>query len=135
MDDKVKHKFDEEIEKHLCRQLINNEVDISDTNQQSANDEYEVCISLLDAERREKDYDWMSDIRIPEFASHVLTQSSVDVGQYFQTRDFCEVYLEEGSEIAKANADAAKREFAGQDPPETPLCQRGKMHRLPPVRI
>ena len=102
------HKYGEELEKVLCFQVINGEVNISEMNQQSSNDEFEQCVSLLDSERREKEYDWMSDIRIPEFASHALTQSSLDVAQYFQTRDFVEVYLEDEGEEAKANAEAAK---------------------------
>lgn len=102
------HKYDEELEKILCTQVINSEVNIAETNQQRSNDEFEECVSLLDSERREKEYDWMSDIRIPEFASHALTQSSLDVAQYFQTRDFVEVYLEDEGEEAKANAGAAK---------------------------
>lgn len=102
------HKYGEEIENILIHQAMNGEVAISGTNQQWCNDEFEECISLLDAERREKEYDWMSDIRIPEFASHMLTQSSLDVGQYFQTRDFVEVYLEDEGDEAKANSDAAK---------------------------
>jgi len=102
------HKYDEELEKVLCSQIINGEVNIAEMNQQRSDDEFEECLSLLDSERREKDYDWMSDIRIPEFASHALTQSSLDVAQYFQTRDFVEVYLEDEGEQAKANADAAK---------------------------
>ena len=105
---KMPHKYPEELEKILCSQVINGEVNISEMNQQSSNDEFEECVSLLDSERREKEYDWMSDIRIPEFASHALTQSSLDVAQYFQTRDFVEVYLEDEGEEAKANAEAAK---------------------------
>ena len=42
----------------------------------------------------------MSDIRIPEFISHVLTQASIDANQYFSTKDFVEVYLEDDSDDA-----------------------------------
>lgn len=96
-----------EIPDILCDQVINQEVLVSESNQEDSNSEFEQCMDLLAAERREKDYDWMSDIRIPEFASHMLTQSSLDVGQYFQTREFVSAYLEEGSEFAKKNAAAA----------------------------
>ena len=96
------------IQNILTDQVINGEVLVSETNQQFSNDDYEDMISLLDAERQEKNYDWQSDIRIPEFASHVLTQSSIDVSQYFQTRDFVEVYLQDESDEAKASSDSAK---------------------------
>jgi hypothetical protein len=82
-----------DIETILCDQIINREVLTSESNLEDSNIEFEQCLDLLAAERREKDYDWMSDIRIPEFASHMLTQSSLDVGQYFQTREFVSAYL------------------------------------------
>ena len=94
-----------EISQILCSQIIDGEVLVSEANQQRRNDEAEECFDLLDAERREKDYDWMSDIRLPEFASHMLTQSSLDVSQYFQTREFATAYLEDTE--AKEPADAA----------------------------
>ena len=97
----------DDIETILCDQLINDEVMISESNQEDSNSDFEECMDLLGAERSEKNYDWMSDIRIPEFASHMLTQSSLDVGQYFQTREFVSAYLEDNSEDAKLNAEAA----------------------------
>jgi len=97
-----------DIETILADQVIVGEVQIAEENQQDSNDDFEQFVSLLDAERRDKMYDWMSDIRIPEFASHHLTQSSIDVGQYFQTRDFVEVYLEDESDEAKACSDSTK---------------------------
>uniref|UniRef100_A0A6M3KUW4 Portal protein n=1 Tax=viral metagenome TaxID=1070528 RepID=A0A6M3KUW4_9ZZZZ len=99
-------KSEKELERILVDQIINGEVAVSESNQQYSNDDFESMIALLDSERTEKEYDWMSDIRIPEFASHMLTQSSMDVGQYFQTRDFVEVYLQD--EKSKPNAEAAK---------------------------
>ena len=97
-----------DIQQILADQVIVGEVQVAEENQQYTNDDFEQYISLLDSERRERKYDWMSDIRIPEFASHMLTQSSIDVAQYFQTRDFVEVYLEDESDEAKACSDATK---------------------------
>ena len=97
-----------EVNEILADQIINGEVRVSIENQRPMNDDFEMFVQLLDSDRQDKDYDWMSDIRIPEFASHHLTQSSIDVSQYFQTRDFVEVYLEDESEEAKANANASK---------------------------
>jgi hypothetical protein len=99
---------EQELTDILTDQVINGEVLVSQTNQQYTNDDFEDMIALLDAERQDKNYDWQSDIRIPEFASHVLTQSSIDVSQYFQTRDFVEVYLQDESDEAKASSNAAK---------------------------
>jgi len=98
----------EEIESHLVKHIVDGEYVVGQGNQQAENSEFESYVSLLDSDREPKDYDWQSDIRIPEFASHVLTQSSLDVAQYFTTRDFVEVYLEDEGDQAKACAEAAK---------------------------
>ena len=105
---KTKHEFDERVEAVLAKRIIDGEYETSKLNRQGANDDFEAYVDLLDGERTEKEYDWNSDIHIPEFLSHILTQSSIDVGQYFQTRDFVEVYIEdEGEESLKA-ADSTK---------------------------
>jgi hypothetical protein len=96
----------EYIEKKLAAIILDDEVAVAERNSQEQTNEYEAIIDMLECERSEKDYDWMSDIFIPEFPSHVLTQSSLDASQYFQTRDYVDVYLEdEGAEsIAKSKA-------------------------------
>jgi len=98
-------KFDDDVEKNLLSQVSDGEVGVAMSNQESENDEFEECIDMLEPDRRQKGYDWQSDIHIPEFASHVFTQSSMDVGQYFQTRDFVEVYLQDESEEAVGPAE------------------------------
>ena len=92
----------------LANQIYNGEYQISLANQQDDNDEYDELMALLDAQRQDKKYDWQSDIHIPEFMSHILTQISIEVDQYFSTRDFVEAYLEDEGEEAKAAAEAAK---------------------------
>jgi len=102
---KVKHEFDEEIEKRIINKLLTGEYENAKANRQRDNEDFEVYVDLLDAERPDKEYDWMSDISLPEFFSHIATQISLDVSQYFKTRDFVEVYIEdEGQE----SLDAAK---------------------------
>ena len=92
--------------KEHLQKMVGDEYDIAKNNKVA--EEFESYIDLLDSERREKDYDWMSDIRLPEFATHMLTQSSIDVQQYFQTRDFVEAYTEDEGDQAQAEAAAAK---------------------------
>lgn len=96
------------IEKELTKQIVNGEYTVAQSNQQLDNEDFESYVDLLDSVRSSKNYDWMSDIRIPEFASHWLTQTSLDVDQYFQTRDFVEVYLEDEGDEAKLNSEATK---------------------------
>jgi hypothetical protein len=92
----------------LLKQIVDGEYQVAKTNQEAGVTEFEFYVSLFNGERSDKQYDWMSDIHIPEFASHQLTQSSLDVSQYFQTRDFVEAYLEDEGDQAKANAEATK---------------------------
>jgi hypothetical protein len=71
--------------------------------------EFESIIDLLECRRTEKDYDWMSDVFIPEFPSIHLTEASQWSNQYFQNRDFVEVYLDDGNQGSSQKAQAAKR--------------------------
>lgn len=102
-----KHKYDE-LEENRLVEIIYNEYTVSKRNQQYDIDDYEASIDLFNNERVEKDYDWQSDIPIPEFASQMLTQTSIDVSQYFQTRDFVETYIQDASDKALMAADAAE---------------------------
>jgi len=101
-------KYNEEVEKHLAKKIVDTEMVTAKLNKQSEENDFENYVNLLDSIREPKQYEWMADIRIPEFTAHVLTQSSLDVNQYFKTRDFVEVYLEDESDEAKAVANAAK---------------------------
>lgn len=99
--------MDTEIQKQIVTDFMK-EVTAGGSNNTDSNNDFESYIGLLGGQRDEKTYEWQSDIRIPEFTSHSLTQSSIDVGQYFQTRDFVEVKIDDSSEEAKLSADAAK---------------------------
>lgn len=99
--------FGDEIDKRVCSQVIDTEYAVAKINQSAEMSEFDGIIDLLDARRTDKDYEWMSDIRVPEFVTHVLTQASMDVATYFRTRDYVEVYLEDQSEEALLSAEAA----------------------------
>ncbi len=96
------------VEDVLISQVYDKELKIAKSNQEQLDNDYESYLGIISGERDDKTYEWQSDIRIPEFMSHFLTQSSIDVGQYFQTRDFVEVKINDASDEAKASADAAK---------------------------
>lgn len=100
--------IDKKIQDALSSIIVDEEYATAKSNKQEEVDDFESYIDLFDSERPEKDYDWMSDISIPEFPAHMLTQSALDASQYFAKREFIEAYLEDGSEEARANADAAK---------------------------
>lgn len=100
--------INKDIQDALSNVIIDQEYQTAKSNKSIEDTEFETYVDLFDSERPEKDYDWMSDISLPEFPAHMLTQSALDVSQYFATRDFIGAYLEESGEQAKANADAAK---------------------------
>lgn len=93
-------------ERQLITQIIDRELVAAQSNTQSKVNDFELSIDLLECERTERNADWMSDIFLPEFPSQMLTQSSIEANQYFQTRDFVEVYLEDEDAKAIASADA-----------------------------
>lgn len=92
----------------LADQIYDNELSIAENNQQELNDDYESYLALLDNVRDEKNYEWQSDIRIPDAVMFYLAQLASDVGQYFSTRDFVEVKINDSSDEAKAAAEANK---------------------------
>ena len=104
---KIATEIHPDIQAHIIGQVVDSEYRIAKSNQQTASADYESYVGLLDSLREPKQYDWMSDIRLPEFQSRILTQSSIDVSQYFQTRDFVEAYLEDEGDGAKKNSEAA----------------------------
>lgn len=98
----------ETVETHIARIVVDNEYKIGKENIQGKISDFEASIDILECERTEKNADWMSDIFFPEFTAQMLTQSSIEANQYFQTKDFVEVYLEDESDEAIAKAEANK---------------------------
>lgn len=105
---KTSHEFDEKLENQINNIVVNQEYKVAQLNQSADVGDFEAYLDMFDAERSEKDYDWMSDVFIPEFFSHISTQISIDVGQYFETRDFVETYIQDPSEQALKSADASE---------------------------
>ena len=106
--DKDGHRYDPAIEQQVVAQLLNREYYPAKTAKSDEDADFQSYLDLFDNVRTEKDYDWMSDISIPEFATHELTQAAMAADQYFQTRDFVEVYLQDEGEPAKLASEAAK---------------------------
>jgi hypothetical protein len=97
-----------EIEDILLAALYR-EFDEARTKNTSAVGDYDAMIDLLDSIRTEKDYDWQSDVFIPEVASIILTECSTWAQQYFIGRDFVEVYLEKSGKPEVVACKAVKK--------------------------
>ena len=104
MSNEPEHKYNTDVEASLAKIVVSQEFRVGKANQRWDDADYESYVDLLDGMRREKNYEWMSDVHIPEFASHQLAESANDVEQSFQTRDFTEVYIEDPMGMAAAEA-------------------------------
>lgn len=99
----------DKLENHVKRVIIDSEFEIAKSNNTGAMSDFESIIDMIECKRTEKDYEWMSDIFIPEFPTISLTDASDWANQYFQTRDYVEVKLENANPTDKRKCEAAKR--------------------------
>ena len=95
-----------DLDKAVLTQILDNEIKVVSEIKNSEDGDFEAYVELLSG-RTEKNYDWNSNINIPEFLSQMLTQSGIDVDRYFKSRDFVEAYLQDGGEAAQKAAAAA----------------------------
>jgi hypothetical protein len=103
----MKKKF-EELEGVLNSIIIENEYKIWKSNNDTEYADYEALLDMVECIRSEKNYSWRSDIFLPMFPSHLLTDASGWASQYFQSRDFVDVYLEGDNPDDKAKCEAVK---------------------------
>jgi len=96
------------IERQVTDQLYN-EYSIARRNQESDTMDFEAILDLLECKRTEREYEWMSDVFIPEYPSIHLTEASQWANQYFQTRDFVDVYLSGETPEDKIKAKMVKK--------------------------
>lgn len=91
--------------------VVDSEYELSKSSQMKSLEmsAYEALIDMLEGRRTEKDYEWMSDINIPEMASILLTDMSACANQLFQSREFVDVVLDGEMPNAKETAKAAKK--------------------------
>lgn len=99
--------YDNDIEGHVT-DLVFREYQTAERNQSSDNAEFEAVIDLLENKRNEKEYDWMSNVAMPEYAAMVLTESSQWASQYFTTREYVDIYLEGDQPGDAAKCKASK---------------------------
>jgi hypothetical protein len=100
---------EERIEAMLASIVIDDEVKTSQQNARTQRIMFEDMIDMLECKRTKKEYKWMSDIFIPEYASQVLTRSAADGAQYFADRDFVKSYLQDDTPEAKLKEAASER--------------------------
>ena len=97
----VQHQMKLSQEQHdLLNKITWDAYDVSKTNRAAEFADFEANIDILECRRTEKDYDWQSDGFYPEAPAIFLTEASQEAVQYFASRDFVDVFLENGSDPA-----------------------------------
>lgn len=86
-------KLQEDVESYFAS-MVYDEYTTAQSNQDGANADFEAVLDMIECRRSEKDYDWLSDYSFNELASILNTESAMWASRYFQTRDFCDIYLE-----------------------------------------
>lgn len=98
----------DEVEAQVKAIVLDSELQTAQANATNQNNQFERLVDMFECRRTTKDYKWMSDVCLPEYASHVLSLASDDAMTYFQTRDFVEVYHQSERPAAIASAKSAK---------------------------
>jgi hypothetical protein len=101
--------MDDKIKSLVKKTIIDDELTPAKTLTDNNSDVFESLIDMVECKREEKEYEWMSDIFIPEFASVMLSDASDWANQYFTTRDFVEAKLDNEDPKDKRKAKAAAK--------------------------
>ncbi len=76
---------------NIISQQIKMEYDTGSANNEQDNQDYEIALDMFDNVRTERDYDWQSNIPIPEFLNAIQGQTADDVSTYFSRKEFVAV--------------------------------------------
>jgi hypothetical protein len=101
-------RFNDNLERLYC-EYITEQYDIASRDQQGMDEDFASVIDMLECRRTEKDYEWMSDVFLPEYPSIYLTEAAQWANQYFQSREFVDVFLEGTDPESKTRAMVAKK--------------------------
>jgi hypothetical protein len=115
-------------EQKVVDQLFN-EYQVARRNQEPETADFEAVLDMLECKRTEREYEWMSDVFVPEYPSIHLTEASQWANQYFQSRDFVEVYLTGDKPTDKVQAQMVKKYI------NTQLNQKELYHFIKYMRL
>ncbi len=96
-------------EEIVAKTIVDDEYGTTKSNQSANWTDFESVLDMFEMKRNEKNYEWLSDVFLPELPSMILTDASNWANQYFQSRDFVDVYLEGDEPENKANSRAVKK--------------------------
>lgn len=96
-------------EEYLVKMIVEDEYKKAKSNQDMQYADFSAALDMLDMVRSEKNYEWLSDIYWPEFITMLFTDVSNWANQYFQNRDFVDVFLEGENPTDKSTCAAIKK--------------------------
>lgn len=102
-------KINKEIQTILVKKVLEN-YEIGKQNNEMDSSNYEAYLDMYDCVRNDREYDWHSNIFIPEFLSQMLIQSSIEASTRHVSRDYVNVYLA-SSDPSKIKAAEAEKEL------------------------
>jgi hypothetical protein len=95
------------VEDVIVKQIYS-EYTIGNDNNTQDNIDFEAALDMFDNVRTERDYDWQSNIPIPEFLNAIQGQTADDVNAYFARKEFVSVNVQSKEPEHIAAADSAK---------------------------
>ena len=103
-----KSKYGTSLESTLKSIYIDGEYNVVKSNSSQNISDFESMLDIIDCKRSEGEYSWHSDAFFPSYPAIFHTQAALDAAQVAQTRDYSDVFLQDGSIEAKKKASAAK---------------------------
>lgn len=108
MEYEKKNKYGASLEGALKGIYIDGEYNVVKGNTTGDIDNFEAMLDIIECKRSEGEYDWHSDVFFPVYPAMFHTQAALDGSQVAMTRDYSDVFLQDGSPEAKTKAAAAK---------------------------
>ncbi len=87
---------------------IHSEYTTGESNNLQDNSNFEAALDMFDNVRTERDYDWQSNIPIPEFLNAIQGQTADDANAYFARKEYVSVNVQSKEQKHIDAADAAK---------------------------
>ncbi len=97
----------QDIEDIIVKQIYS-EYTTGEENNEQDNIDFETALDMFDNVRTERDYDWQSNIPIPEFLNAQQGQTADDANAYFARKEYVSVNVMSKDEVHIASADATK---------------------------
>ncbi len=108
MTEKIKNVTAKTLIEDVIVKQIYSEYTTGEQNNLQDNTDFEAALDMFDNVRTERDYDWQSNIPIPEFLNAIQGQTADDANAYFARKEYVSVNVMSKEEGDIASAESAK---------------------------